>query len=168
MSDPASLKAAREKELRERVFSARYSENEPLVYGKMGAAQALIKLLDAAALSGEPPLQNFAQQLAANQVQLPDEARRILNENLDSLYWEPAAPTPEQTELNQIHDRFWGSIHPAAPTAATPDPREDVEIRDAIVGLESCCDYPRTQEWERLWAAISDWHRRAISGEPRG
>lgn len=36
----------RERELRKRVFEATYREDEPLVYGKLGAAQSLIRLLD--------------------------------------------------------------------------------------------------------------------------
>ncbi len=43
---PDTLEGERERELRARVFQASYQESEGKLYGKMGAAQALIRLLD--------------------------------------------------------------------------------------------------------------------------
>jgi hypothetical protein len=44
--DTAAAPTEREVALRKRVFDGRYGEDEPMLYGRMGAAQALIRLLD--------------------------------------------------------------------------------------------------------------------------
>lgn len=181
MSDPASLRAAREefdtdvrewaKELATLVASARGDSDEG--WG-MWAEWLYIKTLKwrdrLAALSGEPPaptpepadelLATFTHIESAEWIDSQFVLRAFYGDDADIAEFE-GTPIETLRQAAAMYREALG-VPPAAPTAATPDPREDAVIRACIGGLRSDGAFPDSV----LYAAISDWHRRTLGGEP--
>lgn len=94
------------------------------------------------------------------------EADRIYS-RVRPISGEPPAPTPEPARL--VPGRIVAKVErpelqiaapPAAPTAATPDPKSETNLRVMVDKY--------VPKWEQpaLYAAIWDWHRRTLGGEP--
>lgn len=127
---------AREKESRDRVFDCSYSENEPQVYGLMGAAQALIRLLDARLDDTVGACERVrAKHMATAQTFLPGTAERERQFDLASVASacvvaihglaapDPAALREAWLENTRLADTLRQGPAPRIEDAASPDTR---------------------------------------------
>ena len=158
VSDPASLRVAREKA--RQAFDS-FRPSGMMAYG--GFYQKVFAACEAyaAALSGEPPAAPTT----------PEERLRQLEDDLENELPEPQGAY--QTYIERVRLlKYWLAelgVPPAAPTAATPRPEDDQGIREAARRCEFNNDSAASvirQRREALYAAISDWHRRTLGGEP--